>query len=244
MPSAPDPDAPRDEPPAPSCAQSDATVNAAGDDEYGCAMQSEATRLMTAVQAGDAAAFESLSERLRGRAFQVAKALVGSREDALDLCQEAFIKVFRARETYNPTQPFLPWFHRILRNTCFSFLRKRGRLEQRSLTVQGAHGEELDWDIVDPAPGPTAGLEADERAQLFQAALATLGARDREILALRHFKELSYKEIAVTLEIPEGTVMSRLFHARRRLRESLGPLLGEAASDVASCGEMKKEGAR
>jgi len=201
-------------------------VNAPGESAYAAPdMQCEASRLMTAAQAGDRQAFESLMRSLRARSFQFARSIVGSHEDALDLCQEAFLKAFRARAAYNPSQPFLPWFHRILRNTCFSHLRKHRRLRVCSLTHRDANGEESDYEIVDPQDGPTSGIEDDERSALFRRALAELSARDREILVLRHYQELSYKEIARTLEIPEGTVMSRLFHARRRLRETLAPIL-------------------
>ena len=208
-------------------------LNAAGPEEYGsAAMHSESTRLMTAVQAGDQDAFDQLARSLRGRAFQVARSLVGSHEDARELCQETFLKVFRARDTYRPGQPFLPWFHRILRNTCFSFLRQHRRIKKQSLASVDADGDLLDWEIEDPSPGPASRVEAEERRRLFQLAMGKLSARDREIIALRHFKELSYKQIAESLGIPEGTVMSRLFHARRRLRESLGPLLGEANAET------------
>jgi len=219
-------------------------LKAAASEEYSLdVMHCEATRLMTAVQAGDIAAFDRLVEEVRGRAFHVARSLVGSREDAMELCQESFLKVFRARATYNPAQPFLPWFHRILRNTCFSFLRKHKRLKKHSLTTQTNEGDELDWEIVDPGPDPSYGAEEVERKQLFQRAIGRLSARDREILALRHFRELSYSEIAVALEIPEGTVMSRLFHARRRLRETLGPLLGETTTSATKTKRQTK-GAR
>ena len=191
------------------------------------AMQCETTRLMSAVKAGDLEAFTDLERAMRGTAFQVARSLVGSSDDALELCQETFLKVLRARGTYDPSQPFLPWFQRILRNTCFSFLRARGRMKSHSLSAASIQDEEGDWELVDPAPGPSSGVESSERAGLFWASFRTLSTRDREILALRHFRELSYREIAETLAIPEGTVMSRLFHARRRLREALGPALGE-----------------
>lgn len=177
---------------------------------------------MVAAKRGDREAFNQLVVRLRGRAYQVARSLVGSRDDAMELCQETFMKVFRARETYEDEQPFLPWFHRILRNTCFSFLRKHRRLKKSSLHSEDDGGDDVDWEIEDPAPGPSSGIEEEETTELFQHAMSRLSARDREILALRHFRELSYREIAETLDIPEGTVMSRLFHARRRLRESLG----------------------
>jgi RNA polymerase sigma-70 factor (ECF subfamily) len=202
-------------------------------------MQCETTRLMAAVKGGDREAFTALERAVRGTAFQVARSLVGSREDAIDLCQEAFLKVFRARESYDPAQPFLPWFQRILRNTCFSFLRKHGRLKKRSLSGRDEDGEDVDYELIDPAPGPGARIEGVERVGLFWEAFQLLSARDREVLALRHFRELSYKEMAEVLAIPEGTVMSRLFHARRRLREGLGPALGELVAEVRDGARMK-----
>src|SRR5205814_5657122 len=99
--------------------------------------------------------------------------------------------------------------------------RERRRIRSISDRGPGADEDEGDFEIADETPGPSAIVEGGERAQLFWSAFRTLGARDREILALRHFKELSYKEMAAALGIPEGTVMSRLFHARRRLRENL-----------------------
>ncbi len=200
---------------------------------YGAsAMQCETTRLMSAVKNGDLEAFTHLERHVRGTAFQVAHSMVGSHDDALELCQETFLKAFRARATYDPAQPFLPWFQRILRNTCFSFLRKRGRLKESSLSAAHGDEDEGDWELVDPTPGPSMGIESSERASLFWSAFRELGARDREILALRHFRELPYREIAEILAIPEGTVMSRLFHARRRLREALGPALGEILDET------------
>jgi RNA polymerase sigma-70 factor (ECF subfamily) len=208
-------------------------------------MHCDATRLMTQAQAGDAAAFEELFKALRGRTFQVARSLVGSHEDALDMTQEAFTKLYSARASYDPAQPFLPWFHRILRNACFSFLRKHGRVRVQSLQALDADGEERLLELEDPGPPVSSELEASDERQLFQHALGRLPARDREILALRHYEDLSYKEIATALDIPEGTVMSRLFHARRRLRELLGPALGmEAPADAGATVAAGRGGAR
>lgn len=192
-------------------------------------VDADSTRLMGRVKGGDDGAFDELVKLIRDRAYHVARSLVGSREDAMELTQEAFLKVYKARESYREGEPFLPWFHRILRNACYSFLRRAGRLKKRSLSQGrlGADEDESDWELADDAPGPDAGLESDERAQAFWRAFKKLSGRDREILGLRHFDELAYKEIAATLEIPEGTVMSRLFHARRRLREHLEGPLGE-----------------
>ena len=191
-------------------------------------MQADATRLMTAAKHGDREAFDRLVESLRAQAFRLAVSLVGSREDAMELSQEAFLKTYRARASYRDGEPFLPWFHRILRNCCYSFLRKRGRLRKTSLSSRsGLDEDEGDWEIADEGPDPSERVLVDERARLFWQAFRGLSGRDREILALRHFQELSYKEIADALGIPIGTVMSRLFHARRRLRQGLGALLEE-----------------
>jgi RNA polymerase sigma-70 factor (ECF subfamily) len=196
-------------------------------------MSCEATRLMLATKRGEREAYDQLVKQLRSKAYALAHSLVGSRDDAMELCQETFLKIYRARESFRDEDPFLPWFHRILRNTCYSFLRERGRASERSVSAlpAGADSDEGDWQIHDSeAPVPSQELEQDERAALFQKALRRLSAHDREILVLRHYQELSYKDIARTLSIPEGTVMSRLFHARRRLREILpSSLLAELA---------------
>lgn len=187
-------------------------------------MPCEATRLMLATKNGDPDAFDALQELVRASAFRLAHAWVGSRDDALELTQEALLKVYRARESFAEGEPFQPWFHRILRNACFSFLRKHRRVRQHSLNQQlDADGEApSDWDLADPlATNPSANLERDDRTRLVQSALRGLSANDREILCLRHDEELSYRQIAQRLGVAEGTVMSRLFHARRRLKERL-----------------------
>jgi RNA polymerase sigma-70 factor (ECF subfamily) len=203
------------------------------DPEYSPSMKTELSinHLMDAAKSGDENAFARLVDQVKGRAFLVARGLVGSHEDAKDLCQEAFAKTWRARATFKDGAPFLPWFHRILRNTCFSFLRKRGRIKRSSLSA--TTDDNPDWDIAADQAPPTAALELDETKVLFWSAMDQLSARDREILILRQFKDLSYREISHSLDVPEGTVMSRLFHARRRLRDLLEPHLSGALSDYA-----------
>lgn len=193
----------------------------------------EATRLMLQVQRGDDRAFDTLVDGLRTRAYHVARSMVGSPDDALELTQETFLKVYKARATFREGEHFLPWFHRILRNTCFSFL--RGAKRAKSLSAMGAGQDgERDFEIEDLDNEPSGDLLQNERSMEFWKAFKSLSARDREMLALRHFQELSYLQIASTLGIPEGTVMSRLFHARKRLRQTLSPdlfqgFLGEIA---------------
>ncbi len=209
-------------PPAPpDGAEPGIPLKGAAGGAYGdAAMELHATELMGRAKAGEAGAFDELVALMRARSFRLARSLVGSPEDALDLCQEAFLKVYRARASYREGEAFVPWFHRILRNTCFSHLRHHGRLKRVSLSG-GPDEDDGEWTLESGDAPPSAALEADERAQAFWAAFHALKANDREILALRHFEELSYRAIARALEIPEGTVMSRLFHARRRLRDEL-----------------------
>ena len=213
---------------------SDIPLKKDGEAEYGDSMETRATQLMLASKAGDEDAFTRLVRSVGDRAQRVAQGLVGSPEDARDICQEAFLKTWKARGTYRDDAPFLPWFHRILRNTCFSFLRKQGRIKKSSLNA-GADddGTQVDWDLVDDSPLPSHAAEHEETTTLFWQAMNRLSARDREILVLRQFQDLSYRAIAHALDIPEGTVMSRLFHARRRLRDLLEPHLDGALSDYA-----------
>lgn len=209
-------------------------------------MQTEATRLMILVKNGDRDAFDRLVESLRLRAFHVAQGLVGSRDDAMELSQEAFLKTYRARATFRDGDPFLPWFHRILRNTCYTYLRKHGKIAKRSLTP--GFGDESregsgEWELADEeAPAPADRMEADERAQAFWRAFRKLSPRDREILSLRHFRDSSYQEIANSLGIPIGTVMSRLFHARRRLREELASHLDGDFAELEAERGSRREG--
>jgi RNA polymerase sigma-70 factor (ECF subfamily) len=175
-------------------------------------------------QRGDRSAFEPVVRRYMQRASFFALGLTGDQEEALDASQEAFIRAYRAIGGFDASRPFYPWFHRILRNVCLTRLARTGRSREvplednvdiASTTVPGA----LDVD-------PAAALERTELRRIVWEGLGDLSVTDREILVLREFQDLSYSEIAQLLEIPQGTVMSRLHSARRRLRERLEPLLG------------------
>lgn len=179
---------------------------------------------MVRTRAGDRSAFDELVPLVRGRAYQLARSWVGNHDDALELSQDALMRVYQARRKFDPQYPFLPWFHRILRNACISFLRKR----RPHISVRQIAGEdgERDFELVDEDQDPVRDAQHAEHTQLYSQALATLSQNDREVLTLRHTQDHSYSEIAESLGIKEGTVMSRLFHARRRLRMVLEPVLG------------------
>ena len=192
-------------------------------------MSADGADLVSRAAAGDTGAFEALYRENAGRVYAVCLRMTGNPTTAEELAQEAFLKTYRARADFREGEAFLPWFHRILRNTCYTFLRRRSGPRQRSLETlldpAGAPGESRAREIPDDRDDPVAIYEERERVRLLQEAFHELSERDREIIALRHFEELSYRAIADRLQIPIGTVMSRLFHARKRLRALLVDVL-------------------
>jgi len=160
---------------------------------------------------GDKRAFEALVRRHMTDAFYVAYGYVGNAEDARDLSQDAFIKAYQARARFDDSRPFYPWLYRILKNHCLNFV-TRGR-QHLSLDDENEHRE-----IASPHPSALEDMESDERRRVVRAAIDRLSDDHREIIVLKNFKDHSYREIADLLEIPIGTVMSRLFYARQALR--------------------------
>jgi RNA polymerase sigma-70 factor (ECF subfamily) len=184
-------------------------------------------RLIIAAKNGDPNSFEQLVESYMGRSIQVAMGYVGNRDDALDMAQEAFYRVYKSLDRFRDGQPFAPWFFRILRNACLSFIAKHRKPGHFSLQATGEDGRVFDLaDSSNPCPG--AKLEQQESQRHFSRALEKLGVSHRQIIMLRHFEELDYAAIAEVLEIPVGTVMSRLFHARQKLRAALEPSMEDS----------------
>ena len=156
---------------------------------------------------------EHLEEALR-RGYVAAYRFLGTPEESRDACQEAVRKALAAGERYDSQRPFYPWFYRILKNHCLDRLAARRRdAEQqdqlRHVPVQAS------------APNAEEHALRGEREQSVSRALPALDPDLREIVELRHFQDLSYEEMADILECPVGTVMSRLYRARKQLREIL-----------------------
>lgn len=176
---------------------------------------------------GDIAAFEPLVEKYRQRVWRLAYNVLRDREDAWDVAQEAFIRAYQALPSFRGQSAFYTWLFRIVMNVAADRARARAA---RGRAFGTERVPEEDWDRVmvdkptgDPAPDQAA-ASAQDRERI-TAALATLSEQHRDIIVLSDIEGLSYKEIADVLEIPMGTVMSRLHNARRRLRSALGPLL-------------------
>lgn len=158
--------------------------------------------------AGDSAAFEPLVTRYHRPLFSVAVRMLGSRDEAQDVTQTAFLKAYQALATCDPDRRFFSWIYRILLNECLNTLRARRPtqvIDERFPAVDGAS---------DP-------VEVGENRQRVRKALLQLPEAQRDVIVLRHFAELRYEQIAAALGIPEKTVKSRLFAARQRLCELL-----------------------
>ena len=164
----------------------------------------------TAIQrcrAGDKEAFRHLVEHYQAEGIGHAVAILGNREDALDAVQEAFIDAFQALDRVDLTQRFYPWFYVILRNRCYKLAAKLKKHEVSN------------WDDTEIL-APAASLQPED-TMLLERAMLELPTEDRELITLRHLDGLSYDELAERLEISQGTVMSRLYYARKKLRERL-----------------------
>ncbi len=173
-------------------------------------MQADSALVMD-IRAGNKKAFQTLVERHKKTAYRMALGLVGNRDDAHDISQEAFLRVYRSAATYNDQQPFLPWFYTIIANLCRTWLKKRTCRDHRMVDV-----DDVSYLLISD-DNPEQAIIQKETAARLRRALMELSFEDREIITLQHFRGMSYEEIAGLLHIPRGTVMSRLYYARRRL---------------------------
>jgi RNA polymerase sigma-70 factor (ECF subfamily) len=170
-------------------------------------------------------AFEAIVKRHMKDAYFIALGLVGNHEDALELSQEAFFRAYRNIKQLSSKGKFFPWFYQILRNLCFSHLRKRRLRQADSLDEFQENNIQVQaHDTFDP--GVVA--ERNEDKDRIWKAIGQLDEKHREVIILRHFRNLSYEEISKILFCNTGTVTSRLYYARKRLKEILdreGPRL-------------------
>ncbi len=166
-------------------------------------------------QQGDREAFGPIVLAYRQQAYFTALGLMGNREEAYDLSQEAFIRAFRAIGQFDLSRKFAPWFFRILRNLCSTALTRRTTRPTSSLEAIQEGGRDFDAgenyraDLL---------AERNEEIERVWKALGELDETSREIIVLKDLQSHRYKEIAEILDIPIGTVMSRLYNARQKLK--------------------------
>lgn len=158
---------------------------------------------------GDTKAFESIIDRYQKKILNIAYRMVYDYEDAKDITQTVFVKVFKKLNTYNPKYEFFNWIYRIAVNESLNYLNQRKRV----VTLAN------DYKSEDKTPDEI--FENTELNQNIQHAFMSLKPEHRTIVILKHFHDLSYKEISKILDIPEKTVKSRLFSARQMLKDLL-----------------------
>jgi RNA polymerase sigma-70 factor (ECF subfamily) len=174
--------------------------------------------LMARLAAGDREALGPLMQRHYRRLFRIALAYLRQREDALDVVQEAFVKAFRAAPRWDGSVLPAPWLSRITVNVAIDRWRRNRR---RADTFSPLSVDDHTSSLADAASPPDRGVQARETAERLQRALAALPERQRAVVVLRHYQDLSLDEIAQTLGMSLGTVKSSLHRALARMREGL-----------------------
>lgn len=172
--------------------------------------------LVDSVRSGDRSARETLAERVGRSAYVFALQLTRATEPARDIAQESVLRFFQHLDRFDADRPLEPWLYQIVRNQVRDLSRREHLRHHESLDAWLADGRP---EAVDPAADPVAAAEQNELRQRVWQAISALTDSHREIIVLRDFHDLSYREIAEVLSIPQGTVMSRLHTARRVLSQ-------------------------
>lgn len=167
--------------------------------------------IILAVIKGNKEAYQQIITTYMQRAYYIALGFVHNHQDALDLSQECFIKAYRKLKKFDLNRPFFPWFYQILKNLCIDHYKKKRRLNEVPLEDVKIIGRKQ---------------EDREMKESLWKGIAELPVEQREVIILRYFRQLSYKEIAEVLGKPVGTVMSSLFYAKKKLKDILGKYLG------------------
>lgn len=181
--------------------------------------------LITRAQAGDKVAFRRLVERHQRRAFAIALGLVRDENDARELVQDAFLRVFKSLPSFQGGSSFFTWLYRIITNLSIDLIRKPGRqttdLEEARLELD--EGSDLDLPFLSRFDGadPADVVRRREIAERLRIALDALPSYHRAVILMREIDGLSYEEMAQAMGVSKGTIMSRLFHARQKLQRAL-----------------------
>jgi RNA polymerase sigma-70 factor (ECF subfamily) len=187
-------------------------------------------QLVAASQAGDMLAFEELVARHRDKIYARAFSMMRNEDEAIDLSQEAWVKAWQRLKQFQGDSSFATWMTRIVINLCLDQLRrqKRTRAESIEQLDEELGGVERQMPVV--ATNPSEGLERSELRKRIDKAMNQLSYEHRTVLILHEFEEMEYKQIAKVMNCSIGTVMSRLFYARRRLASLLQSLKKEQQS--------------
>ncbi len=186
--------------------------------------------LVRAAQQGNLGAFEELVARHRDKIYARAFSMMRNEEEALDLSQEAWVKAWQRLAQFQRESSFGTWMTRIVINLCLDQLRKQKRYRTESLEAIDEESGGVERQMPVLTVNPTERLERAELRQRIEIALDQLSYEHRTVLVLHEFEEMEYKEIARVMECSIGTVMSRLFYARRKLAVILSDLKKDEAT--------------
>lgn len=167
------------------------------------------TKLIERCRSGDRQAFEALLVKYEKPVFNAAFRMLNSRDDASDITQTVFLKVFENFDQFDPTRRFFSWIYRITLNESINWLGKTNRLEP------------LAFEAADEGRGPEQEVESARASQNVQTALMAMKTDYRSVVILKHFLGCSYMEISQILDVPEKKVKSRLYTARQQLKDAL-----------------------
>jgi len=181
----------------------------------------EDQKIIRDCQSGNTERYRVLIDKYKVRAFHAALLFTGNPDDALDLSQEAFYRAYKALNSFKPGRNFYTWLYQILRNICINHYH---RIRKRNIPIGDLEERSGQTFIIPADSRPDEIFEQTEMRELVWKALNKLSEKEREILILKEFNDFSYKEISEILNIPIGSVMSRLFYARKKLGGLLGVL--------------------
>lgn len=180
--------------------------------------------LVKLAQKGDMLAFEELVARHRDKIFARAMSMMRNEEEALDLSQEAWVKGWQRLVQFHGDSSFVTWMTRIVINLCLDQIRKNKRHRAESIEVMDEESGGVERQMPVVTVNPTEGLERSELRARIDRALGQLSVAHRTVMVLHEFEDLEYKEIAKRMGCSIGTVMSRLFYARRKMAALLAGL--------------------
>jgi RNA polymerase sigma-70 factor (ECF subfamily) len=199
--------------------------------------------LIEAAQGGDRGAFRSLVERHQRRAFSIAFGLVRDENDARDIVQEAFLRVYRGLDTFEGSSSFFTWLYRIVTNLSIDLIRKPGRkaaaFDESRASGEAGDEERASMPMMARVDGadPVDVMRRKEIAGRIRSALEALPPYHRDVILLREIEGLSYEEMAEAMGVSKGTIMSRLFHARQKLQRALADCYDEQLGKRVPAGE-------